>query len=176
MQIYPNLCECMRSLLKDTDQILCRIYFQWLPRSLKLFLISFWPFKLQLFEPLEGYKMCCKSLNYIHRNYWGNATNVRFGKMVVAENSGSTELSSKVCLKFYVCFTESSDRIIAIRTYFRHFMCIVSHQKLFFSRSMLCQISNERRSKNSMSILLWATGSSQFFLPNEIRRYFALEH
>lgn len=176
MQIYPNLCECMRSLLKDTDQILCRIYFQWLPRSLKLFLISFWPFKLQLFEPLEGYKMCCKSLNYIHRNYWGNATNVRFGKMVVAENSGSTELSSKVCLKFYVCFTESSDRIIAIRTYFRHFVCIVSHQQLFFSRSMLCQISNERRSKNSMSILLWATGSSQFFLPNEIRRYFALEH
>ena len=99
---------------------------------LAVFLISFWPFKLQLFEPLEGYKMCCKSLNYIHRNYWGNATNVRFGKMVVAENSGSTELSSKVCLKFYVYFTESSDRIIAIRTYFRHFMCIVSHQKLFF--------------------------------------------
>ena len=175
MQIYPNLCECMLSLLKDTDQILCGIYFQ-LPCSLKLFLISFWPFKLQLFDPLEGYKMCCKSLNYIHRNCWGNATNVRFGKMVVGENSGSTELSSKVCLKFYVYFTVSSDRIIAIRTYFRHFMCIVSHQKLFFPRSMLCQISNERRSKNSMSILLWATGSSQFFLPNEIRRYFALEH
>ena len=113
--------------------------------------MSFWPFKLQLFDPLEGYKMCCKSLNYIHRNCWGNATNVRFGKMVVGENSGSTELSSKVCLEFYVYFTESSDRIIAIRIYFRHFMCIVSHQKLFFSRSMLCQISNERRSKNSWS-------------------------
>lgn len=152
----------MLSLLKDTDQTV-RYYFQ-LPCSLKLFLISFWPFKLQLFDPLEGCKMCCKSLNYIHRNCWGNATNVRFGKMV-GENSGSTELSSKVCLKFYVYSTVSSDRIIAIRTYFRHFMCIVSHQNLLFSRSMLCQISNERRSKNSMSILLWATGSSQFFLP-----------
>ena len=138
----------MLSLLKDTDQILCRIYFQ-LPRSLKLFLISFWPFKLQLFEPLEGYKMCCKSLNYIHRNWWGNATNVRFGKMVVAENSGSTELSSKVCWKFYIYFTVSSDRIIAIRTYFRHFMCIVSHQKLFFlvQCSVRFQTSGDQRTQ-----------------------------
>ena len=73
--------------------------------------------------------------------------------MVVGEDSGSTELSSKVCLKFYVYFTVSSDQKIAIRTYLRHFMCIVSHQKLFSFLSMLCPISNERRSKNSMSIV-----------------------
>lgn len=132
--------------------MLCGICFQ-LPHTLKLFFIFFWPFKLQLFEPLRVYRMCCKSLNYIHRNCWGDATNVRFGKMVVGEDSGSTELSSKVCLKFYVYFTVSSDQKIAIRTYLRHFMCIVSHQKLFSFLSMLCPISNERRSKNSMSIV-----------------------
>lgn len=69
--------------------------------------------------------------------------------MVVAENSGSTELSSKVCLKFYIYFTVSSDRIIAIRTYFRHFMCIVSHQKLFFlvQCSVRFQTSGDQRTQ-----------------------------